>query len=142
MRNGGINFFTEDVDFILPHPIRMRRWLRRVAEQEGQVLNELTYVFCSDEYLHRMNEEFLNHDTLTDIITFDTAEEGEGLTGELYVSIERVLDNANQLNVSFSNELARVMVHGLLHLCGHGDKSDEEIVTIRKLEDFYLLRQN
>lgn len=139
MPTGRIYFFNEDVDFSLSHPIRMRRLLRRVAEQEGKVLNELTYVFCSDQHLHRMNVEFLNHDTLTDVITFDMADEVGQIIGELYVSIERVADNAKQLNLSFEHELARVLVHGLLHLCGYGDKSQGEQIKMRSTEDFYLL---
>ncbi|MCY7349941.1 MAG: rRNA maturation RNase YbeY [Cytophagaceae bacterium] len=138
MANGRIHFFAEGVDFHVAHPIRLRRWLRCVVEQEGKILNELTYVFCSDEYLHQINVEFLNHDSLTDIITFDTSEGQEGLSGEVYVSLERVSENAYSFNVSFENELARVIVHGILHLCGHQDKLELDKQTMRHLESFYL----
>jgi rRNA maturation RNase YbeY len=135
---GGIRFFSEEIDFKVPHPNRTRRWLRQVAEAEGTFVNELTYVFCSDEYLHRMNVEFLDHDTLTDIITFDTSEENEGLNGELYVSVERVTDNAQTFGVSFEQELARVLVHGILHLCGYSDKELSHKQQMRELENFYI----
>ena len=135
---GTIRFFSEEIDFILSHPIRIRRWLRHVAEAEGTFVNELTYVFCSDEYLHRMNVEFLNHDTFTDIITFDASEGQEGLTGELYVSVERVADNAQSFDVAFHLELARVLVHGLLHLCGYSDKNELQQTEMRKIENQYI----
>lgn len=136
---GTIRFFSEEIDFKVPYPTRIRRWLRRVAEAEGMPVNELTYVFCSDEYLHRMNVEFLRHDTLTDIITFDTSEQGQGLSGEMYISVERVNDNARAFGLPFEKELARVMVHGVLHLCGYSDKSASQQKKMRRLEDSYLL---
>ncbi len=136
--SSSIRFFYEVEGFTVPHPIRIRRWLRSVAEQEGRAVNELSYIFCSDEYLHRMNVEYLNHDTLTDIITFDTAEEGGGLSGEIYISLERVKENARTFSFPVEQELARVMVHGVLHLCGHPDKKPSEIHNMRNLEDFYL----
>ena len=139
MPSGRIIFFSEDVDFKPAQPIRLRRWLRRVVEAEGKSVNELTYVFCSDEYLHRINLEFLNHDTLTDIITFDTSAAGENeLSGEFYISVERVTDNARRFEVAVGHEMARVMVHGILHLCGHNDKSERERSKIRQLENFFL----
>lgn len=140
--SGTIRFFSEEIDFKVPHPNRLRRWLRQVAEAEGTSVNELTYVFCSDEYLHRMNVEYLDHDTLTDIITFDTSEGEEGLTGELYVSVERVADNAQLFGVTFDLELARVLVHGLLHLCGYSDKKDAQQLEMRRLESQYISSMN
>lgn len=137
-----IRFFYEVEGFTVPHPVRIRRWLRSVAEQEGRALNELSYIFCSDEYLHRMNVEYLNHDTLTDIITFDTAEGGGGLSGEVYISLHRVRENAQTFSVPVEQELARVMVHGILHLCGHPDKQLSEIEEMRRTENFYLLQLN
>jgi len=133
-----IRFFYEVDGFTVPHPIRLRRWLRAVAQQEGRSVNELRYIFCSDEYLHRMNVEYLNHDTLTDIITFDTSEEEGRLAGEIYISLERVTENAQTFSVPVEQELARVMVHGVLHLCGHLDERSSEIQKMRFLENFYL----
>lgn len=135
---GIIRFFSEEIDFKVPYPNRIRRWLRQVAEAEGTFVNELTYVFCSDEYLHRMNVEFLNHDTLTDIITFDTSEGKGGLVGEMYISVERVSDNAQAYGVAFHQELARVLVHGILHLCGYSDKLISDTQRMRTLEDYFL----
>jgi len=135
---GTIRFFSEEIKFMVPHPNRTRRWLRQVAEAEGTFVNELTCVFCSDEYLHGMNVEFLHHDTLTDIITFDASEGRAGLTGELYVSVERVADNAQSFGVAFDLELARVLVHGLLHLCGYSDKNDSQRQEMRMIENQYI----
>lgn len=133
-----VRFFYEVEGFSVPHPIRTRRWLRAVAQQEGRGVNELRYIFCSDEYLNRMNVDYLNHDTLTDIITFDTSETPLILDGELYISIERITENAQQLGLLFQDELLRVLVHGLLHLCGYGDKMHEEVKIIRNLETDYI----
>ncbi|MBC7893236.1 MAG: rRNA maturation RNase YbeY [Sphingobacteriaceae bacterium] len=133
-----VRFFYEVDGFTVPHPIRVRRWLRAVALQESRGVNELRYIFCSDEYLHRMNIEYLNHDTLTDIITFDTSENPLILDGELYVSVERITENAQQLGLLFHDEFLRVLVHGLLHLCGYEDKLKEEIEIIRNLETVYI----
>jgi rRNA maturation RNase YbeY len=135
---GTIRFFSEQIEFKVPQPNRIRHWLRQVAEAEGTFVNELIYVFCSDEYLHRMNVEFLDHDTYTDIITFDLAEDASGLTGEFYISIERVIANADKYRIPFLDEVLRVMVHGMLHLCGYSDKSPEDIKSMRNLETIYL----
>lgn len=135
---GIIRFFSEEIDFRVPYPNRTRRWLRHVAEVEGTFVNELTYVFCSDEYLYRMNVEYLEHDTLTDIITFDTSEGAKGLVGEMYISVDRVAENATSYGVPFFQELARVVVHGILHLCGHSDKEPSDERKMRVLENHYL----
>lgn len=135
---GVIRFFSEEIEFKVPHPNRIRRWLRKVVESEGTFVNELTYIFCLDEYLHRINVEFLGHDTLTDIITFDTSEGKQGIHGEMYISVERVSENAISFRTTIEQELARVMVHGILHLCGYGDKTDEQISLMRKLEGEHL----
>jgi rRNA maturation RNase YbeY len=89
-------------------------------------MGNLNYIFCSDNYLHQINVEYLDHDTLTDIITFDNSEEEETIEGDIFVSVERVEDNAKDLNVQFDDEILRVLAHGLLHLCGYDDHTDEE----------------
>ena len=109
------------------------RWLERVATSESKTIGEISYVFCSDEYLLELNKQFLNHDTYTDIVTFDYCENGL-INGELYISTDRVADNAVDFGVTLSDELHRVMVHGLLHLMGYGDKSDKDIVVMRSKE--------
>lgn len=134
-----IRYFVEDVEFQVPFPQKTRRWLNTVALAEGFQIAELNYIFCSDEYLHKINVEYLEHDTYTDIITFDNSEEEKIISGDIFVSVERVEDNARSLNVIFQDELARVMVHGVLHLAGYLDQTDEEEENMRRLESHYLL---
>ncbi|WP_213521088.1 rRNA maturation RNase YbeY [Nonlabens sp.] len=110
------------------------RWLELVAESESKTIGEISYVFCSDEFLLKINQDYLNHDTFTDIITFDYCEEGL-INGEIYISTDRVKENASSFGVSVINELHRVMAHGLLHLCGYGDKSEAEAQLMRDKEN-------
>lgn len=109
-------------------------WLSKVANIEQKKLGDITLIFCSDEYLLNINQSYLQHDYYTDIITFDYSED-EFISGDLYISVDRVAENAEINNVSFSNELNRVVVHGVLHLCGYKDKSEEEEIVMRKKED-------
>ena len=132
-----VDFFFEDVDIVLPDEAQLRAWLQSAAAAEGKSIYEIIYVFCSDEHLRGINVEFLDHDYYTDIITFDSGE-GNTLRGEMYISTERVADNAQTEGVSFRHELCRVMVHGLLHLAGYGDKTPEQEAMMRQKEDFYL----
>ncbi|GHB89146.1 rRNA maturation RNase YbeY [Persicitalea jodogahamensis] len=133
-----IQFFAEDVDHELPNPTKARRWLKFVIDQEEHELNSLNYIFCSDEYLLNMNREHLNHDYYTDIITFDTSDEEKQVEGEIYISIDRVNENAATANVKEDEELRRVMVHGVLHLLGYDDDTDSNKEKIRDKEDYYL----
>jgi probable rRNA maturation factor len=119
--------------------IKVKNWLTSVVRDEGMILKNLEIVFCSDEFLLGINKEFLSHDFYTDIVTFDYNEQ-KNVVGELYVSLDRVLDNALGLKVEFKVELLRVLVHGVLHLCGYHDKSDKEIKVMRAKEDCYLSR--
>jgi len=112
-------------------------WLAEVARTEGKITSEITLIFCSDEYLLEMNRQYLDHDYYTDIITFDYSE-NLVISGDLFISIDRVYDNAEQNVVSRINELKRVCVHGVLHLCGFGDKTDDEVRVMRGKEDYYL----
>ena|SRR5690554_72234 len=112
-------------------------WYEQVVQKEGKTLGDLSIVFGTDEWLLEQNKTFLNHDYYTDIITFDYCEMNF-ISGDLLISIDRVYDNAVQYNVSRETELNRVLVHGLLHLCGYGDKSEKEIEIMRKKEDYYL----
>ena len=113
-------------------------WISKVVESENKMLGEITYVFCSDEYLLEMNREHLNHDYYTDIITFDYCFENF-VSGDLFISIDRVLDNAKEFSLDFKDELDRVCVHGVLHLCGYKDKSEADEVLMRSKEDEKLL---
>jgi rRNA maturation RNase YbeY len=133
-----INFHSEAIDFKVINPIKTKRWLKSVIKAEGFELSEINYVFCNDEYLHSINVEYLDHDTLTDIITFDNSEEDELIEGDIFVSIERIIDNAKDFNTTFEQEFKRVIVHGILHLCGYFDKTDENEKQMREKEDYYL----
>lgn len=128
-----IDFFSEN-HFELKNVEEVRTWLLSVIDSEGKAAGEIGYVFCSDEYLLKLNQEFLQHDTLTDIISFDDCI-GNLVQGEIYISTERVLENAADFNVSFETELHRVMVHGILHFCGYNDKSEKEAAAMRMKED-------
>ncbi|WP_442847060.1 rRNA maturation RNase YbeY [Leeuwenhoekiella sp. H156] len=129
--------FNSQNEFQIDKEDQVLNWLNSVAEMENHQVGELGYVFCSDEYLLDINIQYLDHDTYTDIVTFDY-KEGTVLNGEMYISTERVADNAEQFSVSFDSELRRVMVHGLLHMCGFGDKTDEDTKLMRAKEDEYL----
>lgn len=133
-----INFHSESIDFKVTTPIKTKRWLKSVIETEGFELGEINYIFCNDEYLHKINVEYLDHDTLTDIITFDNSEDEELIEGDIFVSIERIKDNANDFKTSFEHEFRRVIVHGVLHLCGYYDKTDEDEKQMRAKEDHYI----
>ena len=113
------------------------RWITSVIEARGGKLGELSYIFCDDEYLHEINVAYLQHDTLTDIITFPFAE-FPTISGDIFISTERVRENATEYDQSFDDELHRVIIHGVLHLCGQSDKGDEEQVKMRELEDWAL----
>ena len=137
------HFFTEDINFVLRDKTGIRNWLDRCARKEKKKTGTLNYIFCSDRYLRNINKKFLNHDYNTDIVTFpDNSEDGKTLGGEMYISIDRVKANAADYGVSFKNELNRVMVHGLLHLCGYDDKTETGSLKMRKKEDRCLALLN
>ena len=115
-----------------------KEWLKNVIREEQKYVGDIVYVFTEDEYLHSINLDFLNHDTFTDIITFDTSEDARIISGEIYISVERVADNARTLRKDFQDELSRVLVHGVLHLIGYGDKTPEEKTEMTAKEDYYL----
>lgn len=134
-----IHFFSEDIQFKLSHSIKIKRWLKDVVEKEKNKLDIANFIFCSDKYLHRINHDFLKHDTYTDVVTFDNREDNsEALNGDIFISIERVRENAKKFSVSFEDELLRVMVHGILHLVGYADKTPSQISQMRKKENAYL----
>lgn len=133
-----IEFFSEDVDFELENPAQVSDWIAEVIENHEQELLNLTYIFCSDDYLHQINIEYLDHDTLTDIITFNNADEAGTIEGDIFISIDRIRDNAQDHGTSFTDELHRVIIHGVLHLLGFKDKTQEEEALMRKEEDSSL----
>lgn len=130
----GIFFDAEDVDFALASPERISAWIQLVLQQQQATLVTVQYVFCSDDYLHQMNVDFLQHDTLTDIITFPYAPPPL-VSGDIFISIDRVRDNAADLQHPFFDELHRVIIHGVLHLCGLPDKTPAEAQRMRQAED-------
>lgn len=137
MEQKEINFFNEDVDLNIQNKPAVISWLSFCAENESKSIGILNYIFCSDEYLHKMNVEYLSHDTYTDIITFDYTDENI-ISGDLFISSERVRENALKYDLTFLDELHRVMAHGLLHLCGYKDKTSDDQEIMTKKEDFCL----
>ena len=133
-----VNFFTEDVSYTLKHKTRIRTWLLETIEAEGYTLEELNFIFCSDDYLLKINQQFLNHDTYTDVITFDNSEIAETIIGDIFISIERIQENAREFKSSVAAELCRVMAHGTLHLLGYKDKSKADKILMTEKEDHYL----
>lgn len=126
--------FNYETDFELENVAQYEDWISRIIESEGFDEGEINYIFCDDEYLHKINVEYLDHDTLTDIISFDYTV-GNLVQGDIFISIERVQDNANDFNVSFDEELKRVLSHGVLHYCGYKDKSPEDEALMRSKEE-------
>lgn len=133
-----VQFFYNEVSFSFFNRQALKKFIGGLFKKEGHPLQSLNYVFCSDEYLLQVNRDFLQHDDYTDIITFDLSEGQTGIMGEIYISIDRVRDNAKQQGTSFKEELHRVIFHGALHLCGYRDKKPAEIKAMRNAEDKYL----
>lgn len=126
--------YNYECDFLLENEDIYSNWISNVIQSENKIEGDINYIFCNDEYLHKINMEYLNHDTLTDIISFDYSE-GNLLQGDVFISVNRVRENASDFNVSFNQELLRVMIHGILHYCGYKDKSEHEELIMRQKED-------
>ena len=135
---GSIHFFQEDTAFSLKNEDEIRIWIRKVIQAENRILENVNYIFCSDSYLHKMNQKYLKHDSYTDIITFDNTETDGIIEGDIFISIDRIKENCINYNKTFENELFRVIVHGILHLVGYKDKNKGEQLEMRKKEDKYL----
>lgn len=134
-----INFFVEDIDFELVEPDLVRQWVEMTADKYGYTIRQLDFIFCSDLYLLKLNKDYLNHDDYTDILTFPYHESNsKEIIGDIYISIERVAENAPNLNQSFVDELHRVMIHGVLHMVGFDDKEMKLKLEMRKAEDLAL----
>ena len=133
-----IHFFNEDISYALKDKKKLKKWVQAVIEHHHKSLGEINFVFCSDDYLYKMNVDYLQHDTLTDIITFDYCEENT-ISGDLFISIDRVKDNAAHLKIKLVDELHRVMIHGVLHLIGFKDKSQQDAATMRSQEEKSLI---
>ena len=126
--------FNYESDFILDQEEHFASWIETIILSENKTLGEISYIFCNDEYLHNINMQYLYHDTLTDIISFDYTE-GDVISGDIFVSIERVKDNAIDFKVTFEEELKRVLAHGVLHYCGYKDKTDADATLMRTKEN-------
>jgi len=130
-----IEFFAEDVEYQVKNEAKVKDWLLQIISKYSFELESLNYILCSDEYLHQMNVEYLEHDTLTDVITFDNSDIEGVIEGDVFISIDRIAENATDLGISHDVELHRVMAHGLLHLLGLEDKSPEKQAQMRSIED-------
>lgn len=133
-----IRFSAQSVNFDLREASKVKKWLTKVVIRRGKSVGNINYLFCDDEYLLEVNRQYLNHDTYTDIITFDYVAGGL-ISGDILISIERVKDNAGKFGVTFECELHRVIVHGVLHLLGQGDKTEEEAREMRRQEEEALM---
>lgn len=136
-----IRYFTEDIKFEFKGKLSNNKWLRLVASSEIRKIGDVNIIFCSDNYILDVNMKYLQHDYFTDIITFDYCE-GNVLNGDLFISIDSVKENSEFYKTGFQDELNRVIVHGILHLIGYDDHSEEEIKVIRSKEDYYLSLRN
>ena len=133
-----IHFFSEDINYTLKNKLALKRWIKATIVDEGYVLDELSFILCTDEYLLRINQEYLDHDTYTDVITFDNSESPKTITGDIFISMERIKENASTYGLQVANELHRVMIHGTLHLLGYKDKGKAAKTLMTSKEDEYL----
>jgi rRNA maturation RNase YbeY len=134
-----IQFFYEN----LPETVSTdyTNWLEEIILSEAKKIGDINYVFCDDDYLLKINQDYLQHDYYTDIITFDSVK-GKTISGEIFVSLQRISDNASTLSKNYEEELRRVLAHGILHLCGYKDKTEDEETEMRRKEDFYIAKYN
>jgi probable rRNA maturation factor len=137
-----ISFFTEDFQYVLKHKRKIKHWIIDTIISEGYKLSELNFILCSDEYLLRINQDYLQHDDYTDVITFDNSEELKTIVGDIFISVDRIKENAKSFNKSVLNELCRVIIHGTLHLLGYKDKTKKDKQQMTEKEDFYLKKLN
>lgn len=137
-----ISFFEEDIQFKLKNKAQVRQWITDTIIAEGYKLKELTYIFCSDAYLLQINQQYLDHDTYTDIITFDNSEEEGRIIGDIFISVERIRENASKFKVSETDEIHRVIIHGVLHLLGYTDKTALSKEKMTQKEDEYLSKRS
>ncbi|WP_437921135.1 rRNA maturation RNase YbeY [Sphingobacterium sp. LRF_L2] len=138
-----ILFFSEDVEFIVKEKQKLREWIAGTIKLEGfKRIGELNFIFCSDAYLLEINKQYLNHDTYTDIVTFDSSEEEDVIAGDIFISVERTAENASKFSVSTRDELHRVIIHGVLHLCGYHDKKKEDKELMTQKENEHLQKRS
>lgn len=126
--------FHYETDFLLENEDTYQSWIETVIQSEQKIVGEINYIFCDDDYLHEINVKYLNHNTLTDIISFDYSE-FDSISGDIFISIDRVRENAQNFSIDFHQELLRVMAHGILHYCGYKDKSESDVLLMREKEN-------
>lgn len=137
-----IQFFTEDIDFKIKEKGKIRQWILETVNNEGfKRVGELSFILCSDDYLLEINKQYLNHDTYTDIVTFDSSEDEDTIAGDIFISVERIRENAQKFRVAERDELHRVIIHGVMHLCGYPDKKPAEKAKMTAKEDEYLSKR-
>ena len=136
-----IHFFNEESNYKLKQKNELKQWIKAVAAEEGFKISALNYILCSDEYLHQINLTYLQHDTFTDIITFDHSEKKDSIAGDIFLSTDRVIENAQAFKVNELEEMCRVLVHGALHLMGYTDKSKASKSTMTTKENYYLAKR-
>jgi len=137
-----INFYTEEITYTLKKKMAIRKWVKETIFSEGFKPGIISFILCSDDYLHQINLTYLDHNTLTDIITFDNSQEANQIEGDIFISVERTTENAQKFNVSSEDELHRVMIHGILHLCGYLDKKPTDKKRMTDKENEYLAKRN
>lgn len=137
---GTISFHNHEISSDLSDKLLLRTFISSIFAEEGVEFKSVAYIFCTDSYLFKLNQEYLKHNTFTDILTFTLSGTSLPIVSEIYISVERVKENAIKLNESYKNELHRVMTHGILHLCGYNDHSKTEKVQMRKKENYYMAR--
>lgn len=134
-----ILFFVEDIDFKLKEKAKIRQWIVDTIKAEGfKRVGELSFILCSDAYLLEINKQYLNHDTYTDVVTFDSSEDDDVIAGDIFISVERITENAAKFKVDSRDELQRVIMHGVLHLCGYHDKKPDDKMLMTAKENHYL----
>lgn len=134
-----IYFFEEEIDFKIKNKKNIRSWIQQTILAENYILKEINFIFCSDAYLLKINQDYLQHDTYTDIITFDNSETEKEIIGDIFISIERVSENAQIYGIPMVQELNRIIIHGTLHLLGYKDKTAKDKKLMTDKENFYLL---
>lgn len=134
-----IYFFEEEIDFKIKNKKNIRSWIQQTILAENYILKEINFIFCSDAYLLKINQDYLQHDTYTDIITFDNSETEKEIIGDIFISIERVSENAQIYGITMMQELNRIIIHGTLHLLGYKDKTAKDKKLMTDKENFYLL---
>ncbi|MCL4638921.1 MAG: rRNA maturation RNase YbeY [Pseudosphingobacterium sp.] len=142
MPSATVNFFTEEIKYTIKNKLLLKQWIKDAITNEGLKPGEISFIFCSDEYLHKINVEYLNHDTYTDIITFDNSEDENVIAGDIFISIDRIKENAKSFLVKEVDELHRVIIHGILHLCGYLDKKPVDKKRMTEKENEYLSKRS